>query len=289
MNELLTSYSSLPESLQNAVATASEIIPRAIVSPDECETDGVCSLDDYGDTCNSDNVCRDVCSDCADCADAAGAYYTYDYTSTTITMTIYGLVPNVSKYRFFCYRIDEDGTRIDVIPSNYFGTKTATSTTATCIIDGRDKKFEYIINVAVNEDVIGAITIKASSIDVEPWSWSATTERENFYDVLYGNLPAEPRYLSHNVWNDLVDKVYELIVATNSNYGGQWNQYYISTPEGAHVSRGETLSALKFNATRLNLDLVQDTYLPTVSRNDPILPSYFITLTNVINDVIENG
>lgn len=213
------------------------------------------------------------------------ASYSYSVTDTSITIVISGLVAGTSKYRFFCYILNDDGTRTDVLNSK---TETATSGTETCTIS-RNPKLSYIINVAVDGSTMTASTIEAEAINVEPWSWFASTERENFYNVLYGNLPAESRYLSHNVWNDLVDKVYELIVATNSNYGGQWNQYYISTPEGAHVSRGETLSALKFNATRLNLDLVQDTGIDTVSRNDPILPSYFITLTDVINDVIENG
>ena len=128
------------------------------------------------------------------------------------------------------------------------------------------------------------------------WSWTASTSRQNFYKVLTGSLPANPDNLSHTVWNDLVDKVREIVVATNATSSG-WDVTYGGYTD-TYCYAGDTLSAQKFNAIRQNVNRVCTKVSVTpltsegVTKVDPgqeILGSYITKVASKINEIIENG
>ena len=128
------------------------------------------------------------------------------------------------------------------------------------------------------------------------WSWTSSTARQNFYKVLTGSLPANPDNLSHTVWNDLVDKVREIVVATNATSSG-WDVTYGGYTE-TYCYAGDTLSAQKFNAIRQNVNRVCTKISVTpltnegVTKVDPgqeILGSYITKVASKINEIIENG
>lgn len=213
------------------------------------------------------------------------SYSIVGYTDTTVTITVTGLVVGSSTYRFIVRLTDDVDDR--TVTTSFV---TATSSTVTKTFGGLTPSTSYTANVNVDNSWLGSTSFVTNSeekpIDVEPWDWFASSERTNFYNVMYGNLPANSEYLSHNVWNDLVDKVNELMAATEATTYG-WNEVY-ATLSGTYVSAGENLSAVKFNSLRNNLHFVRDTGISKVSAGDPILPSYFITITETINSVIEN-
>lgn len=213
------------------------------------------------------------------------SYSIAGYTDTTVTIKVTGLVANSDTYRIFVrLNSDTSNTTADT------ATVTATSSTITRTFSGLSPSTTYAVNVSVNGSWIGARTFTTNSktvqINVAPWDWYASSERINFYNVLYGNLPANPEYLSRNVWNDIVNKVNELIIATNAT-GYGWDSGY-ATLSGTYVYSGESLSAVKFNSLRNNLHFVRNTGIGKVNAGDPILPSYFITITNTINNAIAN-
>ena len=214
------------------------------------------------------------------------SYNIVGYTDTTVTITVTGLVVGSSSYRFIVRLTDDVDDR--TITTSFV---IATSSTVTQTFSGLSPSTSYTANVNVDNSWLGSKTFVTRSeekpINVAPWDWFASSERINFYNVLYGNLPANPEYLSRNVWNDLVNKVNELMIATNaSTYG--WNEVY-ATLSGTYIGAGESLSAVKFNSLRNNLHFVRNTGISKVNAGDPILPSYFITITGTINSVIENS
>lgn len=150
----------------------------------------------------------------------------------------------------------------------------------------------------------GNFTTDKEPLNVEPWSWqysngvASNTETRNFYNVLYGSLPADPRYFSHNVWNDLIDKVYELVVATEATSSG-WDETYAEIWD-TKVSAGDILTAVRFNSLRQNVNRVCSkagispvtvTYAMVGESGDnkPIFGKYFIIITDKINEIIESG
>ena len=131
---------------------------------------------------------------------------------------------------------------------------------------------------------------------VTKWSWTSSTARQNFYKVLTGSLPANPDNLSHKVWNDLVDKVREIVVATNATSSG-WDTTYGGYTD-TYCYAGDTLSAQKFNAIRQNVNRVCTKISVTPLTNEgvtkvesgqEILGSYITKVANKINEIIENG
>lgn len=106
---------------------------------------------------------------------------------------------------------------------------------------------------------------------------------------LYGTLD-----FSHKVWNDMVDKLYDLIVATtnwwDSKYGNYINTKFATS---AIVSEYE-LTARRFNALRHNLNFVGDYCgiggidIGAVEPNDTVYASYFFEITDFMNRCIEN-
>lgn len=213
------------------------------------------------------------------------SYSIVGYTDTTVTIRVTGLVVGSSTYRFIVRLTDDVDDR--TITTSFV---TATSSTVTKTFGGLSPSTSYTANVNVDNSWLGSTTFITDSeeipFNVEPWDWHASTERTRFYNVLYGNLPANSENLSHNVWNDLVNKVNELMIATDATTYG-WNEVY-ATISGTYVRAGESLSAVKFNSLRNNLNFVQNTGINKVNTGDPILPSYFITITNTINSVIAN-
>jgi hypothetical protein len=211
------------------------------------------------------------------------SYSITGYTDTTVTITVTGLVANSDTYRIFV-RLNNDTSNTTVDTA----TVDATSSTITRTFSGLSPSTSYAVNVNVSGTWLGAktFTTKSKQINIASWDWFASSERINFYNVLYGSLPANPEYLSRNVWNDLVNKVNELIIATNAT-GYGWDAGY-ATLNGTYVNSGESLSAVKFNSLRNNLHFIQHTGISKVNIGDPILPSYFITITNTINNVIAN-
>ena len=141
------------------------------------------------------------------------------------------------------------------------------------------------------------------SVNIEKWDWSksngkATADdydavRSTFFVYVNPIIYCETTRFSHKVWNDMVDKVWELLEVTT-----KWWITDYTTYSGAKMeSSPYELTADKFNSLRNNLDSVcKYLNIPitgigkvySYSKNYPVLFSYFTTITNTINNCIDN-
>lgn len=122
---------------------------------------------------------------------------------------------------------------------------------------------------------------------VNKWSWTASngsateTQTKNAYNaVVNGTAVSNFSYL---VWNDMVDKVLEIVTALGSG----WNDYYAAYENTIIDSSDKTLTAEKFNSLRYNIGSNYSTGIDEVSKGDPVLGEYFTTLADCINGWID--
>lgn len=121
---------------------------------------------------------------------------------------------------------------------------------------------------------------------IAEWSWfasngsaSAQQTGEAFDAVKFGYETTNFFYL---VWNDLVDKVNEVIIAA----GGTWSDMYATLSETKMSFADRNLTAKRFNALRQNIGSRYSTGIQEVSPGDTVFGQYFITLTDKLNEWI---
>lgn len=81
------------------------------------------------------------------------------------------------------------------------------------------------------------------------------------------------------VWNDMCDKVNQVL----SYIGDTWRTTYAGFVPTKMTASDKTLTAVRFNSLRYNIGIHYSTGLSEVHQNDPVLGSYFTTLTDCIN------
>ncbi len=138
------------------------------------------------------------------------------------------------------------------------------------------------------------------TVDIAKWSWYASNgtnasaiETFTSYATLTKGSPTESFY--HTVWNDMVEKAWEIIKASTN----WWDSTYGSLDDTKFYSEPYELTADMFNSLRNNIELVGNGYLgigrtgiprPVYSydSNYPVKASYFTTLTDYMNECIDN-
>lgn len=129
-------------------------------------------------------------------------------------------------------------------------------------------------------------TAETDSSSIEPWSWSKSngsasiSQTSAAYSAIRnkGGLSS----FSYLVWNDMVDKVKEILDAK----GMTWNNTFMSYAATRMSSGDKSLTATRFNSLRYNIGLHYSTGINTVNRGDTVYGWYFITLANCINNMI---
>ena len=122
---------------------------------------------------------------------------------------------------------------------------------------------------------------------VNKWSWfssngSATDlQTINSFGALRRNEPTIN--FSYKVWNDMVDKVKEILDVAD----GSWYSDYATYANTRMSSSDRKLTAARFNSLRYNIGSRYSTGIDEVNPGDPVLGSYFITLTDCINGWID--
>jgi len=131
------------------------------------------------------------------------------------------------------------------------------------------------------------LTITIPEVQVDPWDWNASNgsasaaKTNQFYRVLTGQALPEDGF-SYLVWNDLVDKVAEVVEA----YGGTWYPYSGYGKNGCKVRSGDTFSASKYNEVRVQIGSILSTGISDRSEGDEIQGRYITVLTDNINTII---
>ena len=132
--------------------------------------------------------------------------------------------------------------------------------------------------------------------DIEYWSWHrgtdtdviADSDRGRAYDALTTKgLLSE---FTYQTWNELVDKVQEVIDYINDNDAeGCWQTQWFT--DGGRLSKNGTymyyndkkMTAARFNALRYNIGTRCSTGIADKSLGDPIFGDYFVMLTDALN------
>lgn len=118
------------------------------------------------------------------------------------------------------------------------------------------------------------------------WSWSKSNgsataaQTQTAYSAVTGKGRLDN--FSYLVWNDMVDKVLEVLNAK----GGSWSSAFASAAATKMTSTDKLVTAVRFNSLRYNIDLHSSTGIGSVSKGDMIYGSYFPTLTDHINSWI---
>lgn len=206
-------------------------------------------------------------------------------TESSITVRLYGLDTNyASSDRVCTWYLN--------------GSRKGTSTLGAKVSSGGSYTFSgltagtsYDISVSITapgwtNTVELDTTAETDDVSVEPWSWtdsngsaSASQTRAAYSAVRNNGSLSDFSYL---VWNDLVDKVYEVL----DSAGNSWNSRYATYAATKMSSSDKTLTASRFNSLRYNIGLHYSTGINEVSKGDTVYGWYFITLANCLNEWI---
>ena len=125
------------------------------------------------------------------------------------------------------------------------------------------------------------------TISITKWSWTASngnasaSQTQAAYSAVVDKTAVTN--FSYLVWNDLCDKVKEILDAT----GGSWDSTYATYANTKMTSSNKTLTATKFNSLRYNIGSHYSTGIADVAPNDDVLGSYFTKLASCINGWID--
>lgn len=128
-------------------------------------------------------------------------------------------------------------------------------------------------------DTLSVTTSGTASIEVWDWAKSngsatvAQTQAAYSALLLKGNVAD----FSYRVWNDLVNKANEVIVAN----GGSWDSTYGTLSATLMSASDKRMTAKRYNAV-----WYQFNQSAPVSRGDEMMASYFLALANAINRAI---
>lgn len=175
--------------------------------------------------------------------------------STTFTRTIRGLSPGTTYSYYTC-----------------LGYKTSSGSTITWLENQYSRR--------------GSFSTDRAQVSATYWSWTRSNGSASAYQTssAYTAITSKgyTSSFSYLVWNDLVNKVNELIGLS----GGTWDSYYLSLSSTRMSSYDLEMTARRFNSLRNNINFYVNTGLPVVNQGDVIYGSYFITFANAINNWI---
>lgn len=139
----------------------------------------------------------------------------------------------------------------------------------------------YTTSVKIGDTLFEAKTFQTRSIAA--WSWdssngnaSAAQTRAAYSAITSNGYTSNFSYI---VWNDLVNKVLEIYNAT----GGSWSSAYATASATRMTSSNKTMTALRFNSLKYNIQRNVSTGISDKSAGDIVYGSYFVTLANKIN------
>lgn len=304
----LEDYSNLPRLLLNKVSNLND----SLIMPLSCKTDvsdedpppcnfDRCLTDDckidtcddcYDSGCGNDEPCSiDVCAldnVCDDCDDTPvprpsgnGQITLVSKSKTSVTINLKEI--DYATTYHIVYRLASNTTVIDRID---------TTNTRNITISGLSPGTKYAINYqgvnsSGNNGYMSSPFEVTTLFDIQKWNWdisngdASRSETQNaYYAVIRKDKTTN---FSYKVWNDLVEKVAEVLEADNLEWNNRFASFY-----GTKMSAlNKTLTASRFNSLRYNIGLHYSTGIDTVSKGDIVYGHYFTTLTNCINSWID--
>lgn len=138
----------------------------------------------------------------------------------------------------------------------------------------------------------------SSTPTIDKWSWTSSngsataTQTKNAYNAVKNKL--ETTDFSYKVWNDMVDKVHDIIWESGRKF---WDSSYATETNTKFSASPYELTAVMFNSLRNNIELVgisdyiglsYKTGIDKVNSGDKVKGEYFLTLAEYMNDCIDN-
>ena len=149
-----------------------------------------------------------------------------------------------------------------------------------------------------DDSVAGSFTIYVKrysgggSSGIPLWSWSTSNgdasdkQTALAYQALTGHGPITD--FSHLVWNDLCNKIAEVQDYAIGNYWATDGAGGLTLSETRMDADDRTLTADRFNSMKYNIGRNYSTGIADVEPGDPVLGSYFIKITDKLNDWIRS-
>ena len=127
---------------------------------------------------------------------------------------------------------------------------------------------------------------------VELWSWDTQNGPERNATAAQVQAARSALHTGGNVsdfsylvWNDLCAKLNEVVIGS----GRQWQASTATLANTKMTANDRTMTAVRFNAVRDQLSqLGQTAGVPSVSRGDPVMAVYFVSIATCINQAINN-
>lgn len=133
------------------------------------------------------------------------------------------------------------------------------------------------------------VTVDEDVPSINQWSWTSSNggasanQTKNAYNAVTNRGGIDE--FSYLVWNDMVDKVKEILDA----FGYSWSTMYNTYANTKMSSSDKALTAKRFNSLRQNIGGHYSTGISEVSAGDKVYGSYFTTLARCINNWINRG
>ena len=177
------------------------------------------------------------------------------------------------------------------IPSVTYGQGNGTEFSITRSVEAGEEYYVFFRGVEGGSQIGYNATIQINPPEepAKPAKWDWTTSNGSATAIqtkdAYAAITGKQTTLnfSHDVWNDLVDKVNEVLVAK----GLSWDTFYDTVENTRMTIYPYELTAVKFNSLRNNLDFVFLTGISKVESKDTVYGSYFTTITSCINNGID--
>jgi hypothetical protein len=166
------------------------------------------------------------------------------------------------------------------------------SATATKYFDYENYPFEYDGTLDL---FIHATSEEITSTDtVAKWDWfssNGSADGQETINSLLALISGTPTTdFSHRVWNDIVNKVYDMLEYRELTWEGKDNTDYYTYSSTKMTSSNKKLFAKRYNTLLRNFKNVikdigsnYDTYLSYVNRGDVVYPYHILNFTDEIN------
>lgn len=140
------------------------------------------------------------------------------------------------------------------------------------------------------DPISAKVTVDEAQVLPDKWSWTSSNGNASRTQTRNAKTAVDSNgYLtdfSYLVWNDMCDKVKEVLDA----FGYSWStQYGLSLPNTKMSSSNKKMTAARWNSLRYNVGIHYSTGISEVSVGDIIYGSYFTKLMSKVNDWIDRG
>lgn len=170
---------------------------------------------------------------------------------------------------------------------------------------GTDRNFSFTYNVTAGTtyyfwvrliyiDETGTttahITPPGGVGSISRWDWNSSNGQASSsatkaaYTAITNN--GETSSFSYLVWNDIVDKVLEVLEASGENWDRNGSTY-LTAESTKMTSSDKVLTAARFNSLRWNIGLHSSTGISDRSKGDIVYGNYFTKLTSALNSWID--